>query len=43
MDAFYKATKVIDTKELQDIVKYSLKRCANSATIFGKINHDLLF
>ena len=39
-DALYKATKVTDPKELQDITKISLKKCGNSAMILEKMNHE---
>ena len=39
-DALYKATKVTDPKELQDITKISLKKCENSAMILEKMNHE---
>ena len=42
IDALHKATKVIDPKELEDIIKSSLKRCADSAIMLRNINHDLL-
>ena len=41
IDVLYKATKVADPKKLQDIIKNSLKRCADSAMALGKINHYL--
>ena len=42
LDSFYKGTKLTDTQELLELVKASLKKCADSAMILGKLNQDLL-
>ena len=41
IDALYKATKVTDPRKLQDIIKHSLRRCANPTMVLGKMNHHL--
>ena len=40
-DALYKATKVTDPRKLQDIIKHSLRRCADPTMVLGKMNHHL--
>ena len=42
LDSLYKCTKLTDPQELLELVKASLKRCADSAMILGKLNQDLL-
>ena len=39
---FVQGTKLTDPQELLELVKASLKRCASSALILGKLNKDLL-
>lgn len=41
-NSLYKGTKMAKTQELLDLIKGSLKRCAEPAMILGKLNNDLL-
>ena len=42
LDSLYKGTKLTDPQELMELVKTSLKKCADTAKILGKLNQDLL-
>ena len=42
LESLYKGTKLTDTLELLELVKASLKKCADSAMILGKLDQNLL-
>ena len=42
LDSLYKGIKFTDPQELLELVKASIKKCADSAMILGKLNQDLL-